>query len=42
MKSFQELILSLSEFWAGQGKPFFAVLLDPQRRSKLPDLFNGA
>ena len=37
-----DVLGAATEFWAGQGKPFFAVLLDPQRRSKLPDLFNGA
>jgi hypothetical protein len=37
-----EVLGSAAEFWAGQGRPFFAVLVDPARRSTLPDLFRGA
>lgn len=34
-----EVLDSAAQFWAGQGTPFFAVFLDPQRRLALKDLF---
>jgi hypothetical protein len=37
-----DVLGSAAEFWAGQGKPFFAVFVDPQRSLGLPDLFRGA
>jgi RNAse (barnase) inhibitor barstar len=33
-----DVLRSSAEFWQGCGKPFFAVLLDPQRRLALPPL----
>lgn len=37
-----DILASAAEFWAGRGKPFFAVLIDPQRKMPLPDLFREA
>jgi hypothetical protein len=37
-----DVLAAAAEFWAGQGKPFFAVVLDPAKRSKLKDLFREA
>jgi hypothetical protein len=37
-----DVLASAAEFWAGQRKPFFAVLVDPQKRQKVPDLFRQA
>ena len=37
-----DVLRSAAEFWAGQGRSFFAVLLDPARRSPLPPLFRDA
>jgi len=37
-----DVLGSAAQFWAGQGRPFFAVFLDPQRRLKLKDLFREA
>ena len=34
-----EVLASAAQFWAGQGKPFFAVFIDPGRALPLPDLF---
>jgi len=34
-----EILRSSAEFWAGRGKPFFAVFVDPQRALPLPELF---
>lgn len=33
-----DVLQSVAEFWAGEGMPFFAVFVDPQRRLGLPDL----
>ena len=33
-----DLLRSSAEFWQGRGKPFFAVLIDPQARLALPPL----
>jgi hypothetical protein len=35
----RDVLASTAEFWAGRGKPFFAVFIDPRRSSALPDLF---
>ena len=37
-----DVLGSAAQFWAGQGRPFFAVFLDPQRRLKMKDLFREA
>jgi hypothetical protein len=37
-----DVLGSAAEFWAGQGKPFFAVFVDPQHALGLPDLFREA
>jgi hypothetical protein len=37
-----DVLGSAAQFWAGQGKPFFAVFVDPQKRLELQDLFRGA
>lgn len=37
-----DVLASTAEFWAGQGKPFFAVFVDPARRLELRDLFRQA
>ena len=34
-----DILRSSAEWWAGRGKPFFAVFVDPQRALPLPDLF---
>jgi len=31
-----DVLRSSAEFWQGRGKPFFAVLIDPQARLTLP------
>jgi RNAse (barnase) inhibitor barstar len=33
-----DVLRSSAEFWQGRGKPFFAVLIDPQARLALPPL----
>jgi barstar (barnase inhibitor) len=37
-----DVVISAAEFWAGQGKPFFAVFIDPDRVLMLADLFREA
>jgi hypothetical protein len=37
-----EVLGSAAEYWAAQGKPFFAVFVDPRKRLALKDLFRGA
>ncbi len=37
-----EVLRSTAEYWAGRGKPFFAVFVDPARRLALPDLYRDA
>jgi hypothetical protein len=37
-----DVLTSSAAFWAGRGKPFFAVLIDPGRKLKLPDLYREA
>lgn len=34
-----EVLRSAAQFWAGRGRPFFAVFIDPQRSLALPDLY---
>jgi hypothetical protein len=34
-----DVMISAAEFWAGRGKPFFAVFIDPERLLGLADLF---
>ena len=34
-----DILRSSAEWWAGRGKPFFAVFVDPRRALPLPDLF---
>ncbi len=34
-----DILRSSAEFWAGRGKPFFVVFVDPERLLPLPDLF---
>jgi hypothetical protein len=34
-----EVLGSAAQFWAGRGKPFFAVFIDPRRALALPDLY---
>jgi RNAse (barnase) inhibitor barstar len=37
-----DVLASSAEFWAGRGKPFFAVFIDPERKLSLPELFREA
>jgi hypothetical protein len=37
-----DVLRSSAEFWAGRGKPFFAVFIDPARALPLPELFRQA
>jgi hypothetical protein len=37
-----DVLRSSAEFWAGRGKPFFAVFIDPARSLPLPELFRPA
>jgi len=37
-----DVLTAAAEFWAGQGKPFFAVFVDPKRVLELADLFREA
>lgn len=34
-----DILRSGAEFWAGRGKPFFALFVDPERALPLPELF---
>lgn len=34
-----DVLRSSAEFWAGRGKPFFAVFIDPKRALALPELY---
>ena len=36
-----DVLRSSAEFWAGRGKPFFAVFIDPGRSLALPELFRA-
>ncbi len=35
----REVLAASAEFWAGRGRPFFAVFVDPRRALTLPDLY---
>jgi hypothetical protein len=37
-----DVLRSGAEYWAGRGKPFFAVFIDPERALPLPELFRQA
>jgi barstar (barnase inhibitor) len=37
-----DVLRSVADYWAGRGKPFFAVFVDPQKRLALPDLYREA
>jgi hypothetical protein len=37
-----DVMISAAEFWAGRGKPFFAVFIDPERALMLADLYQEA
>ena len=37
-----DVLRTAAEHWAGRGKPFFAVFVDPQRSHALPELFRQA
>jgi hypothetical protein len=37
-----DVLRSSARYWAGRGRPFFAVLVDPKRRLSLPDLYRDA
>ena len=37
-----DVLRAAAEYWAGRGKPFFAVFIDPQKRLALPDLYREA
>jgi hypothetical protein len=37
-----DVLRTVAEYWAGRGKPFFAVYIDPQKRLALPDLHREA
>ena len=34
-----DVMISAAEFWAGRGKPFFAVFIDPERTLALAGLY---
>lgn len=34
-----DVMICAAEFWAGRGKPFFAVFIDPRRTLALADLY---
>jgi RNAse (barnase) inhibitor barstar len=34
-----EVLRTTAEYWAGRGRPFFAVFLDPAKTLALPDLY---
>jgi len=37
-----DVLRSAAEYWAGRGKPFFAVFIDPQKRLALAGLYREA
>jgi hypothetical protein len=37
-----DVLRSSAEYWAGRGRPFFAVLIDPARTLALPELYREA
>ena len=34
-----DVLRTTAEYWAGRGRPFFAVFLDPEKTLALPDLY---
>ena len=34
-----DVLRTTADYWAGRGKPFFAVFLDPAKKLALPDLY---
>ena len=37
-----DVLRTAAKYWAGRGRPFFAVYIDPQKRLALPDLHREA
>lgn len=37
-----DVLRSSADYWAGRGRPFFAVFIDPERELALPDLYRDA
>ena len=37
-----DVLRAAAEYWAGRGKPFFAVYIDPEKRLALADLYREA
>ena len=37
-----DVLRSSAEFWSGRGRPFFAVLVDPEAKLALPPLYREA
>jgi Barstar (barnase inhibitor) len=37
-----DVLRATAEYWAGRGKPFFAIFIDPQKRLALADLYREA
>ena len=37
-----DVLRTCAEYWAGRGKPFFGVLVDPEKKLALPDLYREA
>jgi Barstar (barnase inhibitor) len=37
-----DVLRSAAEYWAGRGRPFFALFIDPQKRLPLADLYREA
>ncbi|HYL26137.1 MAG TPA: barstar family protein [Burkholderiales bacterium] len=37
-----DVLRAAAEYWAGRGKPFFAIFIDPQKRLALADLYREA
>jgi hypothetical protein len=37
-----DVLRSSAQYWAGRGRPFFAVFVDPRRELGLPDLYREA
>lgn len=37
-----DVLIAAAEFWAGQGKPFYAVFIDPERMLMMADLLRDA
>jgi hypothetical protein len=37
-----DVLRSVADYWAGRGRPFFAIFIDPQKRLALADLYREA